>query len=162
MINVRQMNGTGVMLGLGGGVVVAVLVAVALGAVLVPLDQVARMFAHRLAPDLILPTWTASEEQIIFEIRLLRVLGCLVVGMALGVAGVALQGIMRNPMADPYIIGTSGGAGLGATLAMLLPIQLSWFTRFRKFGIRYVPNSTPKTLVATSSRWWASSKITAS
>lgn len=103
------------------------MIAVALGAVLVPLDQVARMFAHRLAPGFLEPTWTLSEEKIIFEIRLLRVLGCLLVGMALGAAGVALQGIMRNPMADPYVIGTSGGAGLGATLAMLLPIELSWF-----------------------------------
>lgn len=127
MLNVAQWNRTGILLGLSGGLVGAVLIAVAVGAVLVPVDQVARMFAHRVVPGILEPTWTLSEEQIIFEIRLLRVMGCMVVGMALGAAGVTLQGIMRNPMADPYIIGTSGGAGLGATLAMLLPIQLSWF-----------------------------------
>lgn len=126
MLNARQLNGTGIMIGLSGALLAAVMVGVALGAVLVPLDQVVRMFAHRVVPDVLPATWSPGEEQIIFEIRLLRVLGCVVVGMALGAAGVALQGILRNPMADPYVIGTSGGAGLGATLAMLLPIQLSW------------------------------------
>lgn len=126
VLSIRQWNSTSIVIGLGAGLICAVIIAVAFGAVLVPPDQVARMFAHRIVPDLLQQTWTVNEEQIIFEIRLLRVSGCLVVGVALGAAGVALQGIMRNPMADPYIIGTSGGAGLGATLAMLLPIQLSW------------------------------------
>jgi iron complex transport system permease protein len=49
------------------------------------------------------------------------------VGGALAVAGAVFQGLLRNPMADPYIIGTSGGAALGATIALLLPIRVVWY-----------------------------------
>jgi iron complex transport system permease protein len=125
VLNTRTLNGTGVVLGLSVGLVAVVLVAIALGAVLVPVDQVGRMLVGRLLPGLVEQTWTVGDEQIIFDIRLLRVMGCLVVGMSLGAAGAALQGIMRNPLADPYIIGTSGGAGLGATLAMLMPFHMT-------------------------------------
>ena len=47
------------------------------------------------------------------------------VGAALSSAGVIFQGLLRNPLADPYVIGTSAGAALGATIAMMLPISLS-------------------------------------
>jgi iron complex transport system permease protein len=72
-------------------------------------------------------TWRAVEETIIFQIRLPRVIGGVLVGAALATAGVLFQGLLRNPMADPYIIGTSAGAALGATIAMMLPINLAFF-----------------------------------
>ncbi len=76
-------------------------------------------------------TWRAADETIIFQIRLPRVIGAALVGAALATAGVLFQGLLRNPMADPYIIGTSAGAALGATIAMMLPINLA----FLGFGL---------------------------
>ncbi|WP_214084092.1 iron ABC transporter permease [Methanoculleus sp.] len=57
---------------------------------------------------------------IVWDIRLPRVLAAALVGCALAVAGTAMQGLFRNPMADPYIIGTSSGGALGATVAIVL------------------------------------------
>jgi len=57
---------------------------------------------------------------IVMDIRLPRVLMGALVGAALAVAGAAMQGLFRNPMADPYIIGISSGAGLGAAVAILM------------------------------------------
>lgn len=59
-------------------------------------------------------------ENIILNIRLPRVWLAIITGMALSVAGVVLQALLRNPLADPYIIGVSSGAALGATLAIAL------------------------------------------
>ncbi len=57
-------------------------------------------------------------EQIIWQIRVPRVLMAAVIGAALGVAGVALQGLVRNPLADPYVLGVSSGAALGAVIVI--------------------------------------------
>ncbi|WP_067074699.1 FecCD family ABC transporter permease [Methanoculleus horonobensis] len=57
---------------------------------------------------------------ILWEIRAPRVIAAALVGCGLAVAGTAMQGLFRNPMADPYIIGTSSGGALGATLAIVL------------------------------------------
>ena len=56
-----------------------------------------------------------------------RVLGGMVVGAGLACAGTVFQAILRNPMADPYIIGTAAGASLGAVAALLLPVAtIGW------------------------------------
>jgi iron complex transport system permease protein len=60
------------------------------------------------------------DQDILFGLRLPRVLLAALVGAALSGAGVAFQAVLRNPLADPYILGVSGGAGLGATAAILL------------------------------------------
>ncbi|WP_292364047.1 iron chelate uptake ABC transporter family permease subunit, partial [Methanoculleus sp. UBA208] len=57
---------------------------------------------------------------IVWDVRLPRVIAAALVGCALAVAGTAMQGLFRNPMADPYIIGTSSGGALGATIAIVL------------------------------------------
>ena len=56
------------------------------------------------------------EEKILFEIRLPRIILSVLVGMALATAGAVYQGLFRNPMADPYVLGASSGAALGATI----------------------------------------------
>lgn len=61
-----------------------------------------------------------TNSVILFEIRLPRVLASALVGAALSVAGLLFQGLFRNPMADPYVIGTSGGAALGAGIGLFL------------------------------------------
>ncbi len=66
------------------------------------------------------------DRAIVWEIRLPRVALGLVVGAALATAGTALQGIVRNPLADPTLIGVSGGAALGAIGALVLGSQSVW------------------------------------
>jgi len=61
---------------------------------------------------------TGSESTIIWQLRLPRVLLAFVVGAMLASAGCAYQGTFRNPLADPYLLGVSAGAGLGATIAI--------------------------------------------
>jgi iron complex transport system permease protein len=68
--------------------------------------------------------WTPATEAIIWELRLPRVLTSMIIGCGLAVAGATFQGLLRNPLADPYVLGTASGAALGAAVAVLLPIQL--------------------------------------
>ena len=68
---------------------------------------------------------TETERTILLQLRLPRVLTAFLVGGSLGIAGVGFQGLFRNPLADPYVIGASSGAGLGVTLAVVLGFQAS-------------------------------------
>lgn len=111
--------------------VVCLLAATAFGSVSIPLPDVIKMSLNKLSIVDFEPTWRAVDETIIFQIRLPRVIGGILVGAALSTAGVLFQGLLRNPMADPYIIGTSAGAAFGATIAMILPISYT----FLNFGI---------------------------
>jgi iron complex transport system permease protein len=104
--------------------IMAVLVANTFGSAYVSFTDVFKMLLNKLVFIHFNQTWQPADETIIFDIRLPRVLGGALVGAALATAGALFQGLLRNPMADPYIIGTSAGAALGATIAMLLPINL--------------------------------------
>jgi len=68
-------------------------------------------------------TWAPAAETIVLELRLPRVLTAVVVGAGLAVAGTTFQGLLRNPLADPYVLGTASGAALGAALAVLIPVR---------------------------------------
>ncbi|MCL5257352.1 MAG: iron ABC transporter permease, partial [Chloroflexi bacterium] len=72
-------------------------------------------------------TWPDSAQNIFLQIRLPRIIGAMLVGAALSTAGVLFQGLLRNPLADPYLIGTAAGAGLGAAAAMALPLSLTFY-----------------------------------
>ena len=72
--------------------------------------------------------WSAAHENIVWLIRLPRVLLAAIIGGGLAVVGVAMQAAVRNPLADPYILGVSSGASIGAVLVIL-------FGFFRFFGI---------------------------
>ncbi|MGM0603452.1 MAG: FecCD family ABC transporter permease [Bacillota bacterium] len=76
---------------------------------------------------------SATTRLILRDIRLPRIILSLLVGSGLAVAGTVFQGVIRNPMVDPYIIGISAGAGTGVTFAFLLGIQ------FSIFGLSSVP-----------------------
>ena len=65
------------------------------------------------------PTKARSTARILLEARLPRVLLGAVAGGGLAMVGVAFQAVLRNPLAEPYVLGVSGGAALGATLAIL-------------------------------------------
>src|SRR3990170_648158 len=68
--------------------------------------------------------WAPASEAIIWELRLPRVLTAMTIGSGLAVAGATFQGLLRNPLADPYVLGTASGAALGAAIAVLIPIQI--------------------------------------
>lgn len=69
-------------------------------------------------------TWPDSIGTIVLDLRLPRVLTAALVGAGLAVAGTAFQGLLRNPLADPYVLGSASGAALGAAIAVLLPVEL--------------------------------------
>lgn len=69
-------------------------------------------------------TWPASWERIIWDIRLPRIALAGLVGATLAYAGATYQGVLRNPLADPYLIGVAAGAGFGATVAFLVPVAV--------------------------------------
>jgi len=75
------------------------------------------------------PTWST----IVRDIRLPRTILAVLVGAALAAAGTVMQGFFQNPMADPYLLGISSGAALGATAALMLNIEF-WF-----LGLSSVP-----------------------
>ena len=76
--------------------------------------------------------WSSATETIVWDLRVPRVLTAMLVGAGLAVAGATLQGLIRNPLADPYILGTASGAALGAAVAVLIPVRLVVIEWMRK------------------------------
>jgi len=107
--------------------VLTIIITTAIGSTSIPPDIVSKILLSKFLS--IEKTWTAGQEVIVKDIRLPRVLLGALVGAALGTAGCAMQGLLKNPMADPYIIGISSGAAVGASLAfvLLLPVQIVSF-----------------------------------
>jgi len=105
-------------------VVVATLAA-AIGSVKIPFLTTSSILLSKLPFVDMNPTWTSSLETIILEIRLPRVILVGLVGAALAIAGATYQGLFRNPLADPYLIGVAQGAALGAVIGFLFPVN--WF-----------------------------------
>lgn len=100
------------------GVVVVAALALTMGSEHVPLGNVVSVFVGPLAglPDpLTIPEW---QVQVVRHVRLPRICLALAVGAGLALSGVVFQGLLRNPLADPFILGTSSGAALGATLML--------------------------------------------
>jgi iron complex transport system permease protein len=103
------------------GLAVAAAAAVVLGAAL----GAARLPARTLAEALV-GRGDPTAVAIVWSLRLPRVALGFVVGGVLAVSGAALQALVRNPLADPYLLGLSGGAGLGAVLALAAGVASAW------------------------------------
>jgi iron complex transport system permease protein len=106
---------------LAGGpfaVLLIALLGIALGSVAIPPLTVLRLLLAQLPFAHIDVDWPASYESIILQIRLPRVLLVALTGASLAVSGGAYQGLFRNPLADPFLIGVASGAGLGAISAV--------------------------------------------
>jgi iron complex transport system permease protein len=91
--------------------------SLALGAVEVAPRAVARVVLHHLGLGAA-EGFTIQEDAVVWSIRLPRLLLGIVVGAGLGMAGAALQGVFRNPLADPQLIGVSSGAAFGSTVGI--------------------------------------------
>ena len=80
--------------------------------------------------------------QIVWDIRLPRTAGAYLAGALLGLAGAVAQGLFRNPLADPYLLGSASGASLGVALAMALfgvsPLATHWLTRIGITGAAFM------------------------
>jgi iron complex transport system permease protein len=97
---------------------IALLFSVAVGAVFIPPGTVAQMLVTSL-PGLAAPgDWPETFNTIVFQLRVPHTVLIALTGAALAGSGAAYQGLFRNPLADPYLIGVASGAGLGAVLAM--------------------------------------------
>jgi len=92
--------------------------AIGIGPVRIPADTVMRIIAGEIGLS-VAETWASSDRSIVWLIRVPRVILGACVGAALAVAGVAIQAMVRNPLADPYLLGISSGASTGAAASIL-------------------------------------------
>jgi len=99
---------------LTSGIVLLILVGLLLGET--------RLTSAQIVEALTVPT--SGSADVVFGIRLPRTMAALSVGASLGLAGAVMQGLLRNPLADPGVLGVSGGAGLGAALAISLGLAI--------------------------------------
>ncbi len=100
------------------------LVALLNGAASIPMLDAARILIAAVPGVQIESTWPDTWDRIMIDIRLPRVVLAGLVGATLAYAGATYQGVLRNPLADPYLIGVAAGAGLGATIGFLLPLPV--------------------------------------
>lgn len=97
----------------------ALVISLGMGAVTILPGQVLAVLFRHSDPNL-----SRTTVAIVWDLRLARTLLALVIGAGLAASGSAYQALFRNPLADPYIIGASGGAALGATLSIILNLNV--------------------------------------
>lgn len=97
----------------------SVLFGVGAGAVQIPVMTVAQITGHHLFDWPAQMTWASPYDAIVWDVRLPRVVLGVFVGAGLAVCGVALQAMVRNVLADPYLLGVNSGASSGAAAAIL-------------------------------------------
>jgi iron complex transport system permease protein len=125
------------LVGLAGLLLAIIIFATTLGSVHIPFSTCFQVLLSQLPFIHIVPSCPEifgitikleNLETIILDTRLPRIFLAGLVGAALAVAGATYQGLFRNPLADPYLLGVASGAGLGATVAFLIPFTFSWMS----------------------------------
>jgi iron complex transport system permease protein len=103
----------------------SLVVSVSIGSASLTVSSVWRILLSIIpwAGDGVTPDWPVSHEQIVLQVRLPRIVLALIVGAALAAAGAGFQGVLRNPLADPYTLGVSSGASVGAAFLILMNVQ---------------------------------------
>lgn len=104
---------------LAGALVAALTAAVAWGSTSIPPAEVWNVVGRRLSGQAPRP---GTDDLIVWQLRVPRALLAALVGAGLGLVGTAVQALVRNPLADPYLLGISNGASLGAVAALVLGI----------------------------------------
>lgn len=113
-------------------------VSISLGAVPIPFKETWAILLNQLI-SLNLPShYTERETTIILQIRFPRALSAMMVGAALSLSGAVLQALLRNPLADPFVLGISSGAALGAVLAILLGLGGTLMGQYAIPGVAFL------------------------
>lgn len=100
----------------------AILYSVTVGRYDLSVREVALILIDNVMP-IAQPIWEPVEEVVVEQVRLPRIIAAVIIGFGLSISGASLQGLFRNPLVDPGIIGVTSGAGFGGTLAILLGMQ---------------------------------------
>lgn len=103
-------------------VVPTIILATSLGSTYISFPTVAKILLNKLPFVSFTEAWPGTLETVVFDIRLVRAILAAAGGSALAVAGATYQGLFRNPLADPYLIGVAQGAGLGAIIGFTMRI----------------------------------------
>ncbi|GAA0569386.1 iron ABC transporter permease [Paractinoplanes ferrugineus] len=106
---------------LSAAVLVSVVIATGIGPVRVPADEVTRVLVHHLIGG---ADTASTADLIVWRLRLPRVLLGALVGAGLALAGAVVQSVVRNPVADPYLLGLSSGASVGAVLVITTGVSM--------------------------------------
>lgn len=93
-----------------------------LGRYAIPLDELANVFLSKIFG--LQKSWPDTVETVLLNVRLPRVLAAMIIGAALSLSGATYQGLFKNPMVSPDILGASAGAGFGASIAILLSFNI--------------------------------------
>lgn len=101
--------------------IVAVVISLCVGSYKVPVSDVFRILASNFTGNT--DGLEAMAVSMVMKVRMPRILGAVLVGAGLAVSGAVFQGMFSNPLADPYTLGVSNGAGFGAGLAIILSIS---------------------------------------
>ncbi|MFL7812992.1 MAG: FecCD family ABC transporter permease [Anaerolineales bacterium] len=113
--------------------VLAFILSVALGAVVIPPGSALQILLSKIPGLDIKASWPDYFETIIWDLRLPHAILVGLTGAALAGSGAAFQGLFRNPLADPYLIGVASGAGLGAIIIMSIPQAGRYLVPFGAF-----------------------------
>lgn len=112
--------------GLAVGLCITMALALGIGSVHVPVATVVEVIVRRAGLDNL--DVALIDDQIVWQLRLPRVLGAAATGAGLAIAGAVLQSLTRNDLADPYLLGISGGATVGAVSVIVLGIGVAGVT----------------------------------
>jgi iron complex transport system permease protein len=118
-VQASRTRGTLWIMGLVMALLLSAIAAIGIGPVPIPADTILQIISHKLGGQPLEATWSASDAAIVWNVRIPRVLLGIAVGGGLALCGAALQSMVRNALADPYILGISGGASTGAAGAIL-------------------------------------------
>jgi len=120
---VRALPAPLLLLALSCILLIVILLAVSFGSTPIPISNITKILLNGTGLFHFARHWDSTAELIVWQVRMPVVISAALVGAALSVAGVLFQGMLRNPLADPYLIGTSSGAALGAAIAFVLPFD---------------------------------------
>ena len=102
---------------LTGALFILALLSLGLGRLNIPPATTLRIVCGRFVP--LAPDWSATWESVVWDVRFPRLVAGMLVGGGLALSGASFQGIFRNPLVSPHILGVSAGAGFGAALGLL-------------------------------------------
>jgi len=120
----RQFRYSLILLILGVGLALSVVFALAIGSTQIPSGSIAKLLISKAMG--IRSNWPEYYEAIIIGVRLPRIILGAFVGAVLGIAGCGMQGLFRNPMASPYVVGIASSSAFGASLVIILGLGSVW------------------------------------